>query len=720
MAESERRTFSALWHRVRELAPTLRPQVQVMRQRHRGQVWHVLHDPTSGQFFRVDDAGWSFVGRLDGRQTVEALWNRLIEHDADEAPTQGDVVALLGRLSAANLVRHGAPIETEQLLKRSGERTAQRAKSSLMNVLFVKIPIFNPDAIVAQLEPIFRPLIGRTGFAAWCAFMAFIVIKLLPERGQLMASFADAIAPANVGWLLAMYIIAKTVHEFGHAVVLRRFGGQVPECGIMLLVFAPSPYVDASTAWALGSAWKRAAVGGAGMIFELALAGGAALVWLWTAPGQVVHQLAFNTMLTAGVSTVLFNANPLMRFDGYFIASDLLGMPNMMQRSFQLLKHAFVKGLFGAEKPEAPAIADARERGILVVYGLAAIAYRVVLFYGITMVLMDRLFGIGVVLAMWTGAVWVIGPMVKFVRYLVSDPVLVRSRGRAVLMTGAIIVVSGAAVGFVPMADTRSVPGVLASETKAHLYVSVAGRVVTGNAHEGDWVEHGQVLVALENQELAAQLSAARAELEVVEGVERMTVDRRPELVDLAQQRVSAQRLVVEHLERQVAMLTVRAPHAGVVVQGDPAGIVGAWVTAGDAICAVIDTQHVRIDASAAQRDAAWLGTMERDAYVIEVRRLSDIERVIVCGEIEVAPGGQRSLSHAALAATGGGQVAVEASDATGRTAMRRRFPVRIWAEGLQGSPGERVRVRFVLPKRPLMAQWGERVARIVQERVRL
>ena len=148
MAGPERPTFSALWHRVRQLTPSLRAQVQVMRQRHRGQAWHVLRDPTSGQFFRLDGAAWSFVGRLDGRRSVEAIWNDLLARDPDGAPTQGEVVGLLGRLSAANLVRSDAALETEQLLQRQGERTAQRAKSTLMNILFFKVPVFNPDGAV--------------------------------------------------------------------------------------------------------------------------------------------------------------------------------------------------------------------------------------------------------------------------------------------------------------------------------------------------------------------------------------------------------------------------------------------------------------------------------------------------------------------------------------------------------------------------------------------
>lgn len=720
MADADRPTFSALWHRVRQLTPTLRAHVQVHRQRHRGRAWHVLRDPTSGQFFRVDQSGWAFVGRLDGRRSVEEVWTDLLERDADAAPTQGEVVGLLGQLSASNLLRSDAAMDTEQLLKRSTARAVQHARGTLLNVLFFKVPLFNPDALIGWLEPVFRLVIGRVGLALWCLFLVIVSAMLLPMGDRLAASFGDAVAPSNVAWLLVVYVIAKAWHEFGHAVVLKRFGGHVPSCGMMLLVMAPSPYVDASAAWSLASKWQRAAVGAAGMIFELALAGVAALVWIETAAGTLANQLAFNAMLTAGVSTVLFNANPLMRFDGYFILSDVLDLPNLMQRSFQLLKHGAVRWLYGAERPEAPAVADGRERAFLAVFGAGAIVYRLVLFAGITALLMERLFAIGVVLALWTGAVWLIGPIAKWARYLLGDAALERRRGRAIVVTLGVMGLVVGVAGLVPMQDVRSAPGVIASEARTRIYAGVAGRIAAAHAQEGDRVSRGELLFELEDDELVAQLEAARAQLAVAEGLELMAVDRSPQIADLARQRVEAQLQVVAHLTRQVDRLQVRAPHAGVVVQGDPASIVGARVEAGDSVCTVIDTERLHIDASAAQRDGAWLGTLAREQYVVEIRRVAHVEALIVGGVVHVAPAGRRDLQHSALGTQGGGQIATDSEDHSGMVAAGRRFPVRIWADGLRGAPGERVHVRFRLPRRPLLSQWSERVARIVQDKVRL
>ena len=136
---------------------------------------------------------------------------------------------------------------------------------------------------------------------------------------------------AVVVWFTLLVVIL--IHELGHAFACRRFGGECHELGIMFLVLIPTPYVDASTAWAFPNKWHRIFVGAAGMIVELFFAAICVFVWLNTNPNELISQLAFNAMLVAGVSTVIFNANPLLRYDGYYMLSDWLEIPNLQQKS---------------------------------------------------------------------------------------------------------------------------------------------------------------------------------------------------------------------------------------------------------------------------------------------------------------------------------------------------------------------------------------------------
>src|SRR5690606_24182342 len=259
------------------------------------------------------------------------------------------------------------------------------------------------------IEPVLRPLINRWGLVLWLLLIFSALWALGASAwGDLTDpdTFATAIAPTNWPWLIVVFIVAKAIHETGHGVILKRFGGHVPEFGMMLLVLFPAPYVDATSAWALPSKWKRIAVGAGGMIFELTIAAIAAHVWLATRASEgLVHQLAYNIMLTASITTVLFNANPLMRFDGSYILSAPLEMPNLMQRSQNLIKYHFQQYFYRIENARPPT--DIRsEQAILLVYGWLALAYRVFLFFSITLFVMGKAFALGLVLAIWTAAAW--------------------------------------------------------------------------------------------------------------------------------------------------------------------------------------------------------------------------------------------------------------------------------------------------------------------------
>ncbi len=298
----ERPTFSPLWHRVRTLKPRLRPHVQITRQHYRGRRWHIAHDPASNQFYRLSPVGYEFVGLLDGHRSVEEVWEVSLGNHGDSAPTQQEVIELLSQMYGSNLLAIDGSPETEQLLSRGRDRTKRRIAQQAIGIMYFKLRLFNPDRYLSWLEPIMRPLLNKWGFLIWAAWVTFGLVKIIPHWDELRTAFQTAMAPANLLWLSVIFIIVKAIHETGHGVICKRFGGQVPEFGAMMLVMLPSPYVDASSAWTFSSKWQRMAVGAGGMIFELAIAAAAAHVWI-NAPDAQIKQLAFNAMLTTSVST---------------------------------------------------------------------------------------------------------------------------------------------------------------------------------------------------------------------------------------------------------------------------------------------------------------------------------------------------------------------------------------------------------------------------------
>ncbi|HED53532.1 MAG TPA: HlyD family efflux transporter periplasmic adaptor subunit [Phycisphaerales bacterium] len=718
---SERSTFSPHWHRVRETHPRLRPHVQITRQRYRGRRWHVAHDPASNRFFRLSPVAHELVGLLDGVRTVEQAWVIVSDRHGDAAPTQPEVIELISQLYNANLLSIEAPPETEQLLRRQRDRLTKKVQSQALGIMYFRVRLFNPDAIISAIEPVLRPMLSPWGLLAWAGLIVFTLVRLVGHSQELAGGFQDAIAPANWAWLGVVYVLAKTLHELGHGVICKRFGGQVPEFGALLLVLVPSPYVDASACWGFPSRWQRMAVGAGGMIFELALAAGAAHLWLATHEGQLLHQLAYNAMLTASISTVLFNANPLMRFDGYYILSDLIEVPNLMQRSFKQLQYLIQKYIYRLDSA-TPATTQPGEAVILTIYGLAATAYRVVLFISITLFVMGKMFAVGLILAVWTAAAWFIMPVGKLVHWLSSNPKLSEHRARTISLTLLMLAVGLGLVGLVPMPDVRRGVGVVESLKQSGIYAGEAGFLAEVLVEPGDAVRAGQPIARLRSDDLMAQLEFARALLAEYESIEREATATTPSYIEVARQRVAAARDSIQFLQQRIDRLTIRAPHDGRFVGSDLRSQIGRLVNVGDQIGDVVDTGNLHIAATLAQNESAWLFDTG-EGYRVSLRPVSRPEVVVPCSDIRAIDAGQARLPHAGLGIAGGGTIRPLSTDRTGLETKDPQFLVYMNydpSDDWRGVPGERVYLRFRLSSKPLAVQWVDRLHKMIQGRVQL
>ena len=716
------------------MKPRLRPHVQITRQHYRGRRWHVVHDPTSNQFYRLNPIAYDFVGMLDGARDVETAWNASLQKFGDAAPTQNEIIQLIGQLYQSNLLSVDTSPETEQLLRRGRDRFKRKATAQMIGIMYLKIRAFNPDALLTACEPVVRPILNRWGFLAWCVLVLSAVYAIVPHWAKLVESFSNQrIFDPQFLWLVpAAFVITKAIHEFGHGVICKRFGGQVPEFGFMLLVMFPSPFVDASSAWAFPNKWQRVAVGAGGMLFELAVASLAAFVWTWTQSrgmdNSVLSRLAFNVMLSSGFATLLFNANPLMRFDGYYILADLLETPNLAQRSNTMLLQLVQRHIFRVKNLQPPTT-QAAERVILVVYGILAGAYRVFLFFSITMFILGQFFAIGLVLAVWTAAAWFVLPVGKMVHWLATSGQIAEHRFRTVATTLGMIALAAIGLGVIPMPDRRHGTGVVESVMHDSLHFGTEGFIVQAYKRPGERVRAGDPIVTLESRELMEKRRSIQSQLDEFAVSEREAIARGDApAAGMTAERMHLARENLAEIDRRVGELVVRATHDGVLAGSDPALRVGAFVKRGEPVCDIVDPSDVRIAATLDQRQAAWLfetTAAERPKMQCQIRLVSDVNKIIDAASYEVVEAGQRVLPHASLGFSGGGSFEVDTKDESGRVAKRPQFNLRILAgspSDLAGwaLPGERVKVRFKLPPRPLLAQWLDRLEREIQGRVHL
>ena len=246
LEEASGRTFSDSWHRVATVRVCLRGSVAAHRQSFQGQGWVILHDRLSSDWYRVSPDAYHFLSRLDGQQTVEEVWEASISADPERALTQEEVVQLLGQLNLSNLLQYDAQPSDDSLFDRLIKRKSKERKALMMGFLSIKIPLIDPDRFLNRSLPAIRLIFSRWGLIAYLALLLWGAKALIDASDRLFDQSAGLLAPSNLGLLYLGFLVSKALHEISHAAVCKRFGGEVHTLGVMLLIFAPMPYVDAS------------------------------------------------------------------------------------------------------------------------------------------------------------------------------------------------------------------------------------------------------------------------------------------------------------------------------------------------------------------------------------------------------------------------------------------------------------------------------------------
>ena len=391
--------YSTYWYRVADIKPQLRSHTRLYRHIYRGQTWYVLQDPSSNRQHRFNKIAYFIIGLMDGERTVAEIWNAATEALEDEAPTQDEIIQLLGQLHSADVMQSDIPPDTDELFQRQ-EKHRGKWKQRLTNPFALRFPLVDPDRFLVRWMHLVKPFIGRIGFLIWLLIVGSAVILAARNWPELTRNMADRILkPENLLILWLVYPVVKLLHELAHAFATRIWGGEVHEMGIMLLALTPIPYVEASASATFPDKRRRMAVAAAGMAIELLVASLALFLWLSIESGRV-STIAYNVMLIGGVSTLLFNGNPLLRFDGYYILADWIEIPNLAQRSTRYLGYLLQRYLFGIEEASSPVTVDG-ERPWFIIYGIAAFFYRLFVLAALALFVSSKFFFVGVLIALW-------------------------------------------------------------------------------------------------------------------------------------------------------------------------------------------------------------------------------------------------------------------------------------------------------------------------------
>src|SRR5215471_10539160 len=490
----------------RSLAIRKRPDLQVTKQRYLGRQYWIVKDPVGLNYFRFQEEEFALLNWLDGRTSLDELRNRFEKQFAPQKITLEELGRLIGMLHQSGLVIANVPGQGKQLLKLRWQRKKREWMAAISNVLAIRFKGIDPERFFNWVYPYVSWFFTRTA-ACICLFLfASALTLVLVQFGEFqrrLPGFHQFFGPNNWIYLGAAMAVTKVLHEFGHGLSCKHFGGECHELGVMMLVLTPCLYCNVSDSWMLPNKWHRAFIGAAGMYVEICIASIATFVWWFSAPG-LLNNVALSTMFVCSVSTVVFNGNPLLRYDGYYILSDLLEIPNLRQKATTILNRKMGAWFLGLEEPDDPFLPK-RNQALFAIYSIAAATYSWVVMFSILYFLMKvfepyRLQIIGQIIATASIASLVGRPLWSLGKFFYVPGRLEEVKKPRMYLSLAIVAVVLAAFLFLPLPYHVFCPLEVQPYRADDVYVgAVGGQVTKIHVNPGKRVDAGAPIADLAN-----------------------------------------------------------------------------------------------------------------------------------------------------------------------------------------------------------------------------
>ena len=627
-------------------------------QGHDDEVFYHIEHTVASKFYRIGYPQYVFLSLLDGSTTFSTALAVSARKLGDRALTESDATQLVDWL-----IKNGLGVIVDDANKRSSHATESTSKQgppqppTWLNPFWTKVPFGSPDALLTRLTPglswLFHPFFLTLAVTTY----GWAAITLLEHWQEFTSATQFIFVPNNWLWMLLTWVLLKVVHEFAHGIACKHYGGSVRETGLILILFAPLAYVDVTSTWRFPSRWHRIIVASAGMIVELLVASVAVLLWA-RADSELTGQLLYNVILMAGGTTILFNANPLMRFDGYFILSDLLEIPNLYEEGTTRFQQSCSRLFYGESTSGHSERISAVKSCFIHVYGLAASLWKVVIFASLTIGAGMMFHGAGVLLAALGVLCWFGLPVWQTLRGLRTKYFEARpSFFRAILVTAALAVGVWWLWEVAPNPVALRVPCVVDYESASHLRAETDGFVAEVFVRNGEYAVAGSPLIQLENRELEVDIIRLRADLKQSEVLARAARDEHDAAevqLELHKQR-SIRKELDDKLAQQEQLLMV-APCDGLVVAPNLRSRLGTWVEKGDDVLVIGDEQRKELVISIGHEDIT--DAMPHVGKPVTVRLGS---RHKLPGSLKrVEPRASTNIPHAAFSASVGGPLPVE------------------------------------------------------------
>lgn len=638
---------------LRDVRVAVREDLEVSRHVFRGAVSYVVRDPMSFQSQRLEEGDYAVMTAIRPDRSLSSTAADLIRRGILESGQEEHFYQFVLSLHRLGFLR--LPISDDKAMyRRYKQRRQAEFRQKLMGFLFLRVPLWNPDAFLNRTKTSGGTLFRGWFFGLWILLIAAAACVAALRWHDLRAPFDGVLLARNLPLLWLTLIVLKAVHEFGHAYACKHYGGHVPEMGLYLIAFTPCAYVDASACWGFVSKKQRVIVCLAGMYVESIFAALAVFVWSLTDPG-LLHSIAYNVIFLAGIVTVLFNINPLMRCDGYYILGDLLEIPNLRGRSHQYVMSILKRSILGVEQPEE--VGNRRLKVILFAYGIGATIYRLALLISIAALLAGKVFLLGILFALVYLGVSVVGSLQKLMQYLWHSAETKVVRGRAIAVGVLVLVVLPALVFFAPIPSSVYADAVVSAEQEAIVRAATPGFLSSIHVHQDSEVTAGEELARLENVDVRQLLAQRNSDLQasrmirdayrVVDPVRGVEEEARQPNLEKA----------VEIAREDVDRLAPRAPMAGRVIGMVDTTQMGRFIQTGEPIALIVGgSTTVRAILPEAQLVRMNAGEGDR----IRFRASTSPSREFGGTILRTAPAGSRTVALESITQLGGGDTVVD------------------------------------------------------------
>jgi len=701
--------FNQNWYRVADLRIHLKHHAKIHRHIYQGEIVYVLQDHVTGQFHRFFADTYQIIGLMDGKRTLQEIWELACEKLGDDMPTQNDIINLVSKLYNANVAVADSLPDIQELDIRRRDTSRKKFLQQIKSPLSIKIPLLDPENFLKVTARFVRPVFSATGIFIWLFVVLGGILLALMHWENLTSNLSDRVLVLENILLIGLtYPFVKVFHELAHAYSVKRWGGEVHEIGVMLLIFFPVPYVDATAATAFRNKYHRMLVGAAGILAEGFLAALAMILWTYTEPGAV-RAVLFNVMFISGVSTLLFNGNPLLRFDAYYVLADFLEIPNLSTRSNHHIGYLVKRYILGV----AESISTARTKNEaywLASYSVLAFLYRLFITLAITLFVSSKYFIFGIIIGVWFIYIAVILPLMKVISKPLTDPQL-KERSHKIYFACAL----GAGflsmiIFLMPVPLATETEGVIWVSEQAQIYAEENGFIKKIVAGTNEYVEENETIISMENEDLHTKVRVLQAQVkEALALYEANITDK-----NLAEVLRGDYQYVLSQYERakdRQKQLEIVARYSGTLIIPEHENLTGRFVGRGKILGYIVDYKKLPINVMVGKNDIERVINNTND---IEVRFVSHLEDVYAGFITRIMPAASKNLVSPVLSVGGGGLIALDPGDPNKSTTFQDYYHVEIEVPNTSKTTiDERVYVMFKHDAEPVFKRWYRVIRRV-------